>query len=107
MRVMPSGMVVSSCAWLARPAQVPPSGPTIVKPSALVVAYPPSAAMHVLLKVHAPNVSALVFVGMKRARIAAGRTISQRLVDLNFWRYELVVRLIVCVTDSRVASSEV
>lgn len=107
MRVMPSGMVVSSCALCACPAQVPPSGPTMMKPSAVGVALPPSAAMQVLLNVQAPSASALVLLGMNKARIAAGMTISQRLVGFNFWRYELVVRCIVCVSDSRVASSEV
>ena len=79
----------------------------MMKPSAVGVALPPCAAMQVLLKVQAPNASALVLLGMKRARIAAGMTISQRLVGRNFWRYELVVRFIVGVSDSRVASSEV
>ena len=105
MRVMPSGMVVSSCAWFARPAQVPPSGPTMMKPSAVGVALPPSAAMQVLLNVQAPNASALVLVGMKRARIAAGMTISQRLDVFNFWRYKVVDVLIVAVANSCISFS--
>jgi hypothetical protein len=51
----------------------------MIKPSAVGVALPPCSAMQVLLNVQAPNASALVLVGMKRARIAAGMTISQRL----------------------------
>lgn len=104
---MPSGMVVSSCAWFARPAQVPPSGPTMMKPSAVGVALPPCVAMQVLLNVQAPSASALVLVGMKRARIAAGMTISQRLVGFNLWRDEFVVCCVVCVSVACVACSEV